>query len=222
MSTLRSILAMVTAGSVGAVTAVAVTMVLASPSERADTLMPVPSRAASKARTASDRDVRPARDDARLVRLEREVQGLTAELDDDVRPATAQDASQPPVLDGPPPDEAEVVERTRQIWDAQVETHEDAPVDPQWSGEARGSFERGLTEAAGELGGDVRVDCRTDSCLATVEFESYGDATISFSSLLQHDYDLNCETSVAMPPPEDPSAPYGAEVLFVCPDGGRS
>lgn len=140
MSTLRSILAMVTAGSVGAVTAVAVTMLMASPPERADASAPAPSRASSKARTSSDRDVRPASDDARLIRLERKVHGLATELEDDVRPAASRDASQPSVFDGPPPDEA----------------------------------------------------------------------------------DLNCETSVAMPPPEDPSAPYGAEILFVCPDGGRS
>ena len=97
MSTLRSILALVTAGSVGAVTAVAVTMLLASPPERADSPAPAPSRAASKPRTA-DRDVRPTADDARRVLLEREVHGLAVELDDDARPApaTTQDASRPP------------------------------------------------------------------------------------------------------------------------------
>ena len=226
MSTLRSILGLVTAGAVGAVTAAAITMLLAPPSKPSESsesprAAPKQGRSSSGARPKADR-TGGSTSDTRLVRLEREVHGLRAQLDDGgpSEAPTARDASPLP-LDGLPPDEEETVERTRQVWDAQVEAHEDAPVDPQWSNEARASFERGLTDAAGELGGDVRVDCRTDSCLATVEFDSYGSATTSFSGLLEHDYDLNCETSVAMPPPEDPNAPYGAEILFVCPDGGR-
>jgi hypothetical protein len=222
VSKLQSMFAILSSGVAGAVSAAIITVTMASSESTESTPTDRMATAAvgSAAAEVGPRHRRTAADDTRLVRLERELHGLRAQLDDGERVSSRDEWTQIDLEpSGSPPDPEESLEAARGIWDVEVEAHEVAPFDAQWSQQARSSFERDLAEALGDQGVDISVDCRTESCLASVGFASYRDATASFSTLLQHSYGLNCERTVAMPPPDDPGGSYDAEILFVCPGG---
>ena len=99
---------------------------------------------------------------------------------------------------------------------AQLRTQEVDAVDPSWAPRAS----RALREDFERFGHEDRfrlraVDCRTDSCVADVEFPSYGAAQTSWGTVLHLPRTDNCATTVVLDhDPEDATAPYRSRVLY--------
>jgi hypothetical protein len=117
------------------------------------------------------------------------------------------------------PDPAEREEENRKAMDAykgQIQEHRSAPVDSAWSPAASRSLGAELA-AVGPQGGAGRVqdvDCRTDSCLASIEFPSFEKAQVEMPTYLQASYSVNCMRTVMLEEPKDPAAPYTMEMVF--------
>jgi len=206
------ILSATLAGLVGAASAVAVTVLLGT-SHDAPASLDAPAREHAEVRRdrSSTAAAEPsAASELRITRVERELDGLAANVRREHAPAL------PPVEAEPPPDMDELHDAAEQAWQAGIDRHHDEPVDSDWSSRTRAAFEEDIAAAVGGIADDIEIECRSESCLASVRFPSFHDATGSFTSLLQYSYRSNCATSVAAPEPEDPSEPYATSLLFVC------
>jgi len=62
----------------------------------------------------------------------------------------------------------------------------------------------------------VNVDCRASSCVATLEWVSYAEATANISLLGHHIFDLgaSCAKTMFVPEPTDKDQPYRGSLLF--------
>jgi hypothetical protein len=119
----------------------------------------------------------------------------------------------------PPPDPADREEQNRKDLNAfkgHIQEHRSAPVDSGWSPAASKSLGAELSAIAPQEGaGRVQeVDCRTDSCLASIEFPSYEKARAEMPTYLQAAYSVNCMRTVMLEEPNDPAAPYTMEMVF--------
>ncbi len=95
-------------------------------------------------------------------------------------------------------------------------------VDSTWAPAARQSFQADLDTLSMQIGASVvDVDCRTKSCVATVEWQSYDDAKKTWKRLIHEPYKENCAVSMSVDPPADGNAAsYQAKVLFECSGNG--
>lgn len=111
----------------------------------------------------------------------------------------------------PPPRNAE------EKHDALVEESLAESLDRPWATHAEASLSRDLVRL-GDSSFDVSsVACRTTSCVATLEWPSFNEATMSYNRLVTHDYEVNCTRTITLPEPEDPLAPYEAKlVIYEC------
>jgi hypothetical protein len=136
-----------------------------------------------------------------------------AELSDRAAPR------QPPEPAGqpPPPTREEVKQQLLQQRQAQLEAHQREPVDFFWAKEAHTSLAADFAPLTRGDAFRVRgIDCRTTTCVATVEWPSYTKATEDYARLLQHPYGLDCARSILLPEPEDPAARYEARLVLDC------
>ena len=215
MSRLRTPLSLITAGVLGAVTAVATTLAVEAP--RDDEAEQAKSKTQQSTRSrerASSR--RATADDARLTQVERRIERLGS-TSDPVAPTVA-----PPSEPDSPPDADQAREHAEQAWQDALDRHARADADPEWARDAQVIFGEDIGDAVGDLSDQIELDCREDSCVASVRFASFQHATESFATLLQAPYRINCEVSVAVPEPEDPTAPYATRIRFVCPDDAEA
>ncbi|WP_437937365.1 hypothetical protein [Sorangium sp. So ce341] len=98
-----------------------------------------------------------------------------------------------------------------------IATHERATEDPEWAPQARASLLKEI-RSVGSGSFDVRdVDCRTNTCAAVLEWKNYEDAVSSWSTAVEHNYDVNCSREILLPEPSDRSAPYQATMIMTCP-----
>ncbi len=96
--------------------------------------------------------------------------------------------------------------------------HDQEPMDVAWATRTTGGFETDLQRIGHDQSLQVeRVDCRSRTCLAFVQWPRYQDAQRSMSALLHADFAANCTRTVFFPPP-DPSAQgsYRARIDFNC------
>lgn len=117
------------------------------------------------------------------------------------------------------PTDPEEIERMRQEmyqqWEDSLEHHQTQAIAPAFAGPAAQTLSDTLSKASKELGFSlVKVDCRTQSCAATLQYPSYTDAMRDPSRTLILPTDLNCATKIVLPPPQDMNAPYTANVLY--------
>ena len=122
---------------------------------------------------------------------------------------------------GPP---REGVKDRAQAYQEAVVEHWSEATDSRWAPVASASLLRDLEGLAKENHFSVvQVDCRSLSCVGVVEWPSYAEATSTYLELVQAQYALNCQRTVAAEPPQDPSAPYRTTVLLDCkdPSSGR-
>lgn len=118
----------------------------------------------------------------------------------------------PPVLT-----EDEACAHAEQEFDDRIREHEQRPVDPHWAAEASASFNADITSMGKEHGFELLdMDCRSDSCVAEVEWPNHGAATSTWGTLLHGSYGMNCGKGVLLPEPEDPDSAFQAQVLFEC------
>lgn len=114
-----------------------------------------------------------------------------------------------PLPSPPTPEQAGIAHMTRhqQMID-QVHTE---PTDRSWSSMASAAFHRELADEGVTV---VDVDCRSTSCVATIEWPSFAAARHGFEAVLQKDYTTNCEREITLSTPADPEAHLRAEVVF--------
>ena len=117
-----------------------------------------------------------------------------------------------------PPESAEAREASRlAVHRAAIEAHWKEPDDPAWSKPTQASFLRGLAEvAASTKSAFDRVDCRSRTCVADLEFSSYETERKNVMPFLAHGYGAPCGTSMYGPVPQDPAAPYKLTLVLDC------
>ncbi len=131
------------------------------------------------------------------------------------------DAIPEPVSGDLPPeveaDRQSLREQANASWRDELEQHAREAVDPSWSDHAEARFYEDLDAMAGDGAfRTVVVDCRSESCTAEVEFETFGAATRGFVGLLTAEYSENCGTKTVLDDPLDPAEPYRATILYDC------
>lgn len=175
--------------------------------------IPVQVAAIHTAERPSERAAPAPADDtaARVVRLERQVEGLSGAL------RTARAAPAPAPADSEAAAEhARVAELAS--WEEKKRGLQGEAVDPKWSAKASDSFIDDLAGLSQDNGFSVvAADCRTTQCAVVVEWPSYDEATAHFDALLHHNYQVNCSRETLLPEPgESAAGPYQVTVLFNC------
>jgi hypothetical protein len=101
-----------------------------------------------------------------------------------------------------------------------IAQHYAAPTDAKWAAAAEASlasdFESlsALPNAGFKL---VNTDCRTDSCVAMLEWDSFNQANGRTGLVVHHHYALNCAREIRLAdPPGEPGSSYSTTVLFDC------
>jgi hypothetical protein len=118
-------------------------------------------------------------------------------------------------------------DETRQLR-AWYVAHDVQPRNAAWATEASSRLQRDLGGIADEqLFTILDIDCRSSSCGVELEWDDFEQAIASQGALLHRRYELNCERTVPMIPPDSSliDAPYRTRILFNCasaPDLGRS
>lgn len=124
---------------------------------------------------------------------------------------------------GPPPTRQDAVERVRRHVAEKLEAHQAEPVDPGWGPRAQRELTGDLEEVSqGSPAQLVEVDCRTSSCVALLEWPNYHVAFDSYRYFLMQPYHVNCQRTIAVPPPRDADQPYRAHMFMNCEDRERS
>ncbi|MDI1476719.1 hypothetical protein [Polyangium sp. y55x31] len=120
-----------------------------------------------------------------------------------------------------PADPAEREEQRRRfeaIVDSMLDRHEQAPVDPAWSRTTNAALRPALDRLVQENADGTAVedlDCRTNSCVATLSFASHAAAQQGIDRYVTNFYGVNCvRTAKLDEPPEDPTTPVRAQVVF--------
>jgi hypothetical protein len=106
---------------------------------------------------------------------------------------------------------------SQQRYEARLQQHAAEPVDPSWSRSTASLIEADVLEQAAGMSFRLgRVDCRTTSCTAALEWPSLAEADREYLSLVHFPYRANCSRTVVMPPPSDAGGPLRAEMLLDC------
>jgi len=92
--------------------------------------------------------------------------------------------------------------------------HLSEPRNHDWAVASETALRADLQDNRGVRIGDV--SCRSETCIVTLEWPDYRTAFSSYRSLLTHHYSVNCRRRMGVPPPNDPGAPYEAELFFDC------
>ena len=80
-------------------------------------------------------------------------------------------------------------------------------------------FEHDLGIVAAEAGFEVSsVDCRSVTCVATLNWSNFEHARTTYADVLHYAYDANCAREIILPRPGDESLNYDATVIFDCAD----
>ncbi len=205
--TLSHLIAMVASGCASAMLVMAIGAPSARPAEPVDRGVPA-------ARPGS---IRHDADDARVARLERRLGALEA----DVSVTAPRDDLAGVALDDDPElatlslDEQRIHALGR--WQGKLDAHAGAPTDASWAPRVEAGFQDDLTSLGDDAGFRVATtNCRTTTCIATVDFEGYDAAVAGHAALLHHDYAANCAREVVLPEPAERSGRYTATVLYDC------
>jgi hypothetical protein len=98
-----------------------------------------------------------------------------------------------------------------------VAAHWQEPQDAAWASSATQAISDAMTERCKNLNARVdQIDCRTNTCVATVLYSSYAEAIGSKMAMAQPILQEHCGANVADPPPTNFDAPYSATIVFTC------
>lgn len=102
-----------------------------------------------------------------------------------------------------------------------VSAHYEAVRDVGWAGRKEAELGQELdTLLRDELAGIAlsSLDCRSETCVAQLNWPSFLQARETFAGLVRHHYEssLNCSREMILPQPSDPSSPYSGHLLFRC------
>lgn len=89
-------------------------------------------------------------------------------------------------------------------------------LDEKWSSRASLAFTQDMDSISAAAGGlrVIDVDCRTTSCVATVEWPNFEAARKGFTEVLHGRFQNNCEREVTLPNPDDVEATLRTEIVF--------
>jgi hypothetical protein len=147
--------------------------------------------------------------------LERRLAELEASREARVERAGAP-TSEPPGTP-PIPDPEETARELSALNDMLLAKHAGEPVDPTWSSGAVSAFQRDFAALTEQREAKVvGVECKTTSCVATLEWPSYEAAQREHSEVVMHGYEVNCRRQIWAPEPEDREARYKATAIFDC------
>lgn len=94
--------------------------------------------------------------------------------------------------------------------------HDGEPADPSWAQEMSSFIRRRLVAAAAGGGFKVLgVDCRSRTCVASVDWESASAAYGKWQAVVQGNYE-RCGVEVVLDEPVAAQARFGTKVLFPC------
>ncbi|QSQ26645.1 hypothetical protein JY651_17675 [Pyxidicoccus parkwayensis] len=155
-------------------------------------------------------------DAARLRQLEQQVEQLSQRLGAE---ETARANVPPPPLPPTPEELAQRREAGMEMFEMKVDAYQQERMDPAWADPARKSLETSMGTLLTSLPADRRghllnVDCRTHSCMATLEFPNFAAAKDQFPRFVEHMYDVPCGRTAVLDDAEDPTAPLKVRVLF--------
>jgi hypothetical protein len=174
----------------------------------------VPAVPAPRAQLPSETSAAPA---ARMPALERRPVQLAA------RPTAAPQAlpaQEPPQENAPPalqPDMKEQMRRVHEAFEQQVSAALREPSDALWSSRAGAALQGELLSLRKEDTYQVsRIDCRTHSCVAELNFPRHADARTSLSRLVINANMPGCSSTGHIDPSDDPSSPSRMRLLFDC------
>ena len=140
-----------------------------------------------------------------IARLER---GAAAKIAEDEAELTDAPSEVPPPAQRSP-------EELQKMWADTVEYHDRQPIDLAFVEQAEPLLSEVLS--AGKVPGATitSTECRTKSCMTTVQWNTYADALSNarqFTRLKSEG--ISCNVGMVMPPPADPDAPYTSNVFF--------
>jgi hypothetical protein len=98
---------------------------------------------------------------------------------------------------------------------ADLANHRRDARDPKWAPRA----ESGIRDTIGTVAGThkaTRVECKTTSCVATMEWPSYDEALHGYGRLLTAIYTPNCAVKILVHDPVDGQQTYQEQLLFDC------
>jgi hypothetical protein len=101
-----------------------------------------------------------------------------------------------------------------------LERHRLEPIDRDWSRAASAAIDAALSSLTSD--GDhrtVAVECKTTSCTATLEWQSFTQARGGYGAIMGRlgtVLDLPCGRSIVLPEPEEADRPYQATIVFDC------
>jgi hypothetical protein len=132
-------------------------------------------------------------------------------------PSSASTGSVDGGVDVPPSVPDDIVARANEQLARALARVQAERIDPDWGPAAATRLEQDLAAATeGRPSRVVRVECRSESCVATLAWPDYATAFSTYRGLLIQPYSLNCQRSMSVPPPADPSVAYEAQLIFSC------
>lgn len=100
-----------------------------------------------------------------------------------------------------------------------IAKHDQEPVDATWAPVSEKSLQEGLKDVAKRVKFTAKkVECKTASCIAVLEWPSYAAAKASWSQFLSEPYQLPCGRAIMLPDEKtvSPSSPVDATLIFDC------
>jgi soluble cytochrome b562 len=180
---------------------------------------PAPSESAAPVQAVQDArpsDTSPTREDTRLRELERQMAELNAQRA--AQEAARQDMPHVPRM--PTPEEMEQrYQQGLEEFAMKLDAHTQERVDVEWARPAARALESDMGSVMESIPQEERgkllgLDCRTSTCVATVEFPTFVAAKDQFPRLVEHSYGVPCGRTVVLDKPADPLAPFKMRLLF--------
>ncbi|MCY1023800.1 hypothetical protein [Pyxidicoccus sp. MSG2] len=155
-------------------------------------------------------------DSARIRQLEQQVEQLAQRLGSE---EAARANVPPPPMPPTPEEQVQRREAGMEMFEMKVDAYQQERLDAVWADPARKSLETSMGTLLASLPAERRgnllgVDCRTHSCMATLEFPNFAAAKDQFPRFVEHIYDVPCGRTAVLDDTEDPAAPLKVRVLF--------
>lgn len=105
-----------------------------------------------------------------------------------------------------------------QAFQNRIAEHARDPIDRAWASQSAQALQIDITSMSARAGGChvVDVDCRTSSCVATIEWPNFRAARDNYQRFTQQAFHVNCAREMTLIPPQDDSRPFQASIFFDC------
>jgi hypothetical protein len=111
-------------------------------------------------------------------------------------------------------DMAQAAAANRAAYHSRLDAHAHEPLDPDWAKTAEGTIREKLDHMAREARARlVSFDCRSRSCVATLEFASYNEAFRGLTAVVGS---VACRSESTLDDPPDASIPFQVTILYDC------